>query len=109
MKHPRPNPTLMLLALAGLLALALVVVEPALAAGSARDVGRNVGGLLKEWAGWLFGGVTAIVAIPYLARRDVAGGLVFTLIALIVGGFVLAGPTVAQIIESIYKLAAEGK
>ena len=78
-------------------------------AGSARDVGRNVGGLLKEWAGWLFGGVTAIVAIPYLARRDVAGGLVFTLIALIVGGFVLAGPTVAQIIESIYKLAAEGK
>ena len=109
MKHPRPNPNLILLALAGLLALALVVVEPALAAGSARDVGRNVGGLLKEWAGWLFGGVTAIVAIPYLARRDVAGGLVFTLIALIVGGFVLAGPTVAQIIESIYKLAAEGK
>ncbi len=109
MKDPRPNPNLILLALAGLLALALIVVEPALAAGSARDVGRNVGGLLKEWAGWLFGGVTAIVAIPYLARRDVAGGLVFTLIALIVGGFVLAGPTVAQIIESIYKLAAEGK
>lgn len=111
MKHHRVNPYTILLALAGLLALvlALVVVEPALAAGSARDVGRNVGGLLKEWAGWLFGGVTAIVAIPYLARRDVAGGLVFTLIALIVGGFVLAGPTVAQIIESIYKLAAEGK
>lgn len=109
MKHPRPSLNLILLALAGLLALALVVVEPALAAGSARDVGRNVGGLLKEWAGWLFGGVTAIVAIPYVARRDVAGGLVFTLIALIVGGFVLAGPTVAQIIESIYKLAAEGK
>ena len=109
MKHPRPNLNLILLALAGLLAVALVVVEPALAAGSARDVGRNVGGLLKEWAGWLFGGVTAIVAIPYVARRDVAGGLVFTLIALIVGGFVLAGPTVAQIIESIYKLAAEGK
>ena len=109
MKHPRPNPHLLLLTLAGLLAIALIVVEPTLAAGSARDVGRNVGGLLKEWAGWLFGGVTAIVAIPYLARRDVAGGLVFTLIALIVGGFVLAGPTVAQIIESIYKLAAEGK
>jgi hypothetical protein len=109
MKHPRLSPNLILLALAGLLALTLIVVEPALAAGSARDVGRNVGGLLKEWAGWLFGGVTAIVAIPYLARRDVAGGLVFTLIALIVGGFVLAGPTVAQIIESIYKLAAEGK
>ena len=109
MKHSRLSLNLMLLVLAGLLALALVVVEPALAAGSARDVGRNVGGLLKEWAGWLFGGVTAIVAIPYVARRDVAGGLVFTLIALIVGGFVLAGPTVAQIIESIYKLAAEGK
>ncbi len=109
MKHPHPNLNRILLALAALLALALVVVEPALAAGSARDVGRNVGGLLKEWAGWLFGGVTAIVAIPYVARRDVAGGLVFALIALIVGGFVLAGPTVAQIIESIYKLAAEGK
>ena len=99
--------TLTALTLAGVLALCLA--EPALAATSARDVGRNIGTLLRDWAGWLFGGVTAIVAIPYVARRDVAGGMVFALIALIVGGFVLAGPTVAQIIESIYKVAAEGK
>lgn len=103
MRHRR---TITTLALTGL--LALCVVEPALAAANAQDVGKNLGTLLKEWAGWLFGGVTAIVAIPYVARRDIAGGMVFAMVAVIVGGFVLAGPTVAEIIQSIYKVAAQG-
>lgn len=90
-------------------ALTLVAVEPALAASSAHDVGRNLGNLLKEWAGWLFGGVTALVAIPYVARRDVAGGLTFMLLAVLVGGFVLAGPTIADLIEGIYQTASTGR
>lgn len=95
-------------------ALALIVISMGLADytqaadGSAKDVGKNVGELLKTWAGWLFAGVTALWAIPYLAKRDLAGGLVFAGMAFIVGGFVLAGPTVADLIESMYKTAATG-
>jgi len=107
MKHPARLAPLALLVL--LTVTALGVTDHALAAdASAKDVGKNIGQLLKTWAGWLFAGVTALFGIPFLAKRDVAGGLVFAGMAVIVGGFVLAGPTVADLIESMYKLAATG-
>ncbi len=84
-------------------------VDSALAAGSARDVGKNLGGLLKEWATWLFGGATAIIAVSHLGRRDLAGGLVFAAMAVLVGGFVLAGPVMADFIESLYRFADTGR
>lgn len=79
------------------------------AANSATDVGRNLGSLLKSWATWLFGGATAIIAVTHLGRRDVAGALVFAGMAILVGGFVLAGPQVADFIEGIYKFADTGR
>lgn len=85
------------------------VVDDALAANSATDVGRNLGGLLKQWAGWLFGGATAIIAVSHLGRRDVAGALVFAGMAILVGGFVLAGPQVADFIKGIYEFADTGR
>ncbi|MTD44870.1 hypothetical protein GKE82_11350 [Conexibacter sp. W3-3-2] len=99
------------IALACLLAiLALtLVVDDALAANSAADVGRNLGGLLKTWATWLFGGATAIIAVTHLGRRDVAGALVFAGMAILVGGFVLAGPQVADFIRGIYEFADTGR
>ena len=45
------------------LVLATGLTDDALAAGSASDVGKNLGGLLKQWATWLFGGATAIIAV----------------------------------------------
>lgn len=84
-------------------------VDDALAANSATDVGRNLGGLLKQWAGWLFGGATALIAVSHLGRRDVAGALVFAGMAILVGGFVLAGPQVADFIKGIYEFADTGR
>lgn len=81
----------------------------AFAANSATDVGRNLGGLLKTWATWLFGGATAIIAVTHLGRRDVAGALVFAGMAILVGGFVLAGPQVADFIKGIYDFADTGR
>lgn len=95
------------------IALALLVLtvgaDTALAADSAADVGRNLGGLLKQWADWLFGGATAIIAVSHLGRRDVAGALVFAGMAILVGGFVLAGPEVATFIKGIYQYADTGR
>lgn len=105
------NPATLLLASATFLALLVLgaVVDDALAANSATDVGRNLGGLLKQWAGWLFGGATAIIAVSHLGRRDVAGALVFAGMAILVGGFVLAGPQVADFIRGIYEFADTGR
>ena len=93
--------------LLGVLIATIVFVPPeALAAANpATDVGRNLGDLLKQWAGWLFGGATAIIAVTHLGRRDIAGGLVFAGMAVLVGGFVLAGPQVADIIRGLYEIA----
>jgi hypothetical protein len=94
-----------------LVAVALLAlnVDAAFAANSASDVGRNLGGLLKSWASWLFGGATAIIAVSHLGRRDVAGAMVFAGMAILVGGFVLAGPQVAEFIKGIYEFADTGR
>ena len=98
----------------GLVAMLAVVLaagltDDALAAGSASDVGKNLGGLLKQWATWLFGGATAIIAVTHLGRRDFAGALVFAGMAVLVGGFVLAGPVMADFIKGIYEFADSGR
>lgn len=90
-------------------AITLLIVDPALAAGSATDVGRNISSLLKTWATWLFSGATAIIAVGHLGRRDIAGALVFAGMAVLVGGFVLAGPQVAEFIKGIYEFADTGR
>lgn len=92
-----------------LLAALALGADDALAANSATDIGRNLGGLLKTWATWIFGGATAIIAVSHLGRRDVAGALVFAGMAILVGGFVLAGPQVAEFIKGIYEFADTGR
>jgi hypothetical protein len=102
---------LAVLAIGALAVLAALTAgaDDALAANSATDVGRNLGGLLKEWATWLFGGATAMIAVSHLGRRDVAGALVFAGMAILVGGFVLAGPEVATFIKGVYQFADTGR
>lgn len=119
MKHPSvlrrttrvARATVLLLTLAFALSAIMLAAnaDAALAANSARDVGKNLGGLLKEWAVWLFSGATAIIAVGHLGRRDLAGGLVFAGMAVLVGGFVLAGPVMADFIRGIYEFADTGR
>lgn len=110
-RHTHEPETRFLALAATVLAVVMLgaIVDDALAANSATDVGRNLGGLLKQWAGWLFGGATAIIAVSHLGRRDVAGALVFAGMAILVGGFVLAGPQVADFIQGIYEFADTGR
>jgi len=92
-------------ALLGSLVMLTVVAGPALAAGTSQ-VGQNVGHEIASWARAIMLGVAGLVAIPVLARRDVAGGLVLALLVVIVGGFVFAPATVETAITGLWHAIA---
>lgn len=94
----------MLLALSGALLFALLA-QPALAA-AASDVGTNVGREVASWGKAILLGVAGLVAIPVLAKRDVAGGFVLALLVVIVGGFVFAPSTVEKAITGLWHAIA---
>jgi len=80
--------------------LLALLVEPSLAAS---DVGKNVGKEVDTWAKAILLGVVALVALPAIARRDLGQGLVITLLAVLVGGFVFAPGAVKDIIAGLWK------
>lgn len=92
--------------LASLLVLAVLAVDAAPALAQASDVGRNVGREVETWAKALLLGVVALVAIPAIAKRDVTGGLMLALLAVIVGGFAFAPETVRSVISGIWRSIA---
>jgi hypothetical protein len=105
----RPTPFTLPLAAAVALAVAAGLPESALAQGEAAEIGKNLGEMLSAWAGALFLGVLALVAIPPLARRDVSGGVVLTLLAVVLGGFVFFQSGVDDLITSIWQETGAGR
>jgi hypothetical protein len=81
--------------------LAAVLVEPALAASSAKDVGKNLGDLLKTWATSIFGGICAIMACVYVGQRQVGPAVVFAGLALVLGMFVFASSGVGHLVQAL--------
>ena len=75
-------------------------VDPVLASTS--QVGKNIGDEVKGLATALFLAVAALVAIPVLTRRDVNGGLVITLLVVLLGGFIFAPGSVKQVIVQLW-------
>ena len=92
---------LLALALAALTLAALA--DPALAASSAKDVGKNLGDLLKTWATSIFGGICAIMACVYVGQRQVGPAVVFAGLALVLGMFVFASSGVGHLVEGLAK------
>ena len=62
--------------------------------------------MLSAWAGALFLDVLALVAIPALARRDISGDVVLTLLAVVLGGFAFFQSAVGELIRSIWETGA---
>ena len=92
---------LLALALAALMLAALA--DPALAASSAKDVGKNLGDLLKTWATSIFGGICAIMACVYVGQRQVGPAVVFAGLALVLGMFVFASSGVGHLVNALAK------
>lgn len=88
-----------LLALAAVAALALLAAPEALAAGN--DIGRNVGSLLRRYAGQIYGGIVAIVGLVFLLNRRFTELATFFLAAILVGWLVFSPDQVADAARAI--------
>lgn len=99
------RPVLIGVAMAGAATVvALVGAGPALAETS--DIGRNVGNEVKAWNTSLLLAIAGLLAIPVLAKRDMASGIVLTLLVTLIGGFAFAPGAVRTVIESLWRAAA---
>ena len=106
MTHLFPRSRLVLAALSFMLALVVLAAVAAPALAQSSDIGRNVGREVSAWAKALLFGVVALVALPTIAKRDVAGGMVLAFLAVIVGGFAFAPDTVKTVIDAIWRSIA---
>lgn len=88
-----------LLALAAVAAVALLAAPEALAAGN--DIGRNLGSLLRRYAGQVYGGIVAIVGLVFLLNRRFTDLAVFFLAAVLVGWLVFSPDQVADAARAI--------
>ena len=89
------------LSLVAALALVLLFAPEALAAGN--DVGRNLGTLLRHYAGQIYGGIVAIVGLVFLINRRLNELAIFFVAAVLVGWLVFSPDQVADAARAIGK------
>jgi len=86
--------------LAFLVVLAVLLAPPAaLAAGN--DVGRNIGSLLRGYAGQIYGGIVAIVGLIFLLNRKFTELAIYFVAAILVGWLVFSPDAVADLARAI--------
>ncbi|MBS1886099.1 MAG: hypothetical protein JSU06_02835 [Actinobacteria bacterium] len=90
------------LVVAAVLATIALLLSPAAAsAATGNSVGANLAGLLREYAGELYTGIVAIVALVFLVNRRFTDLLVFFCAAIVVGWLVFAPGQVAEAAKAI--------
>lgn len=91
---------LRLAASAVLAAIALLLV-PAAALAAGNDVGHNIGSLLRQYAGEVYGGIVAVVGLVFLVNRKFTDLAMFFLAAIMVGWLVFSPDQVANAARAI--------
>jgi hypothetical protein len=91
---------LRLAASAGLAAIALMLA-PAAALAAGNDVGHNIGSLLRQYAGEVYGGIVAVVGLVFLVNRKFTDLAMFFLAAIMVGWLVFSPDQVANAARAI--------
>jgi hypothetical protein len=81
-------------------ALALLLA-PAAALAAGNDVGRNIGSLLRQYAGEVYGGIVAIVGLVFLLNRKFTDLALFFVAAILVGWLVFSPDQVADAARAI--------
>jgi hypothetical protein len=89
----------LILVVVWLVPLALFLAPPALAAGN--DVALNLGGLLRKYAGEVYGGLVALFALPFLLNRRFTELAMYFLAAIMVGWLVFSPDQVANAARAI--------
>lgn len=95
----RALPLALLVAFAGL----VLHAPDAFAAKSGNNVGSNVGELLRQYAGEIYGGLAGISSLVFLYNRRYNELAVFLLAAIVVGWLVFAPASVGSAAEAIAK------
>jgi hypothetical protein len=86
-----------------LLAACVLVLFPADALAAGNDVGKNVGDLLKHYAGEVYGGIVAIISLFFLVHRRYEELAVFLFASIVVAWMVFAPSEIAKAAEAIGK------
>lgn len=84
-----------------LAACALAGSFPAQALAAGNDIGGNVAGLLRHYAGELYGGIVAIVSLFFLVHRRYTELAVFLLASVVVAWMVFAPSEIAKAAQSL--------
>ncbi|HEX8752837.1 MAG TPA: hypothetical protein VF731_05415 [Solirubrobacterales bacterium] len=86
----------------GLAAAWLVLMAvPAAALAAGNDVGHNLGSLLRQYAGEVYGGIVAIVGLVFLLNRKFIDLAMFFVAAILVGWLVFSPDQVAEAARAI--------
>jgi hypothetical protein len=83
----------------GVATVALALPAAALAAGN--DVGHNLGSLLRHYAGEVYGGIIAVVALVFLLNRRYTDLALFFVAAVLVAWLVFSPDQVANAARAI--------
>jgi hypothetical protein len=81
----------------------LLAVVPSVALAAGNDVGANVGGLLKHYAGEVYGGIVAAFSLVFLWNRRYTELAVFLFAAIVVAWMVFAPDQIGKAAEAIGK------
>jgi hypothetical protein len=87
----------------GGVALLLLAVCPSVALAAGNDVGANIGGLLKHYAGEMYGGIVAAFSLVFLWNRRYTELAVFLFAAIVVAWMVFAPDQIGKAAEAIGK------
>lgn len=81
----------------------MLFLPPGAASASGNDVGKNVGDLLKHYAGEMYGGVVAVIAVVCLMNRRYVELATFLFAAVVVAWMVFDPSNIASAAEAIGK------
>lgn len=79
----------------------LVALMPDVALAAGNDVGANLGSLLEQYAGEIYGGIVAIISLVFLLNRRYSELMVFLLAAVVVAWMVFSPDEIANAARSI--------
>jgi hypothetical protein len=89
------------LVLVGAVIVATALLLPAAALGAGNDVGQNIGSLLRHYAGEVYGGIIAVVALVFLINRRYTDLGLFFVAAVLVAWLVFSPDQVANAARAI--------
>lgn len=83
------------------LSVIALLLMPGVALAAGNDVGRNLGSLLRQYAGEVYGGIIAVVGLVFLFNRRFTDLAMFFVAAVMVGWLVFSPDQVADAARAI--------